>query len=477
MGVTVAQFDTAQAPRVFESRRAAADPGVLAELALRIQSVDLAAPVVVLPDFHHKRDMEMPSSIVVATRKHIRPTLTSSSVNCGMALIALDMDRPNDKAIGAFFRGVRERYPYPRTLRRELGLADVVRCAAEGAHFAVERYGVDPAELERIEEGGRLDVDPFGGAEAIRRELPWITLQLSRMRFGSIGPSNHFIEIQEVEEILDGEAAAQLGVHRGQMTLQYHGGGGTLAGLLGRLFGRRRKASRSQRLQIAVQKPLYHLASARSLTELQQRLSLYFSGGFPPVPRDGTEGRRLMLANHAAMNYGFAFRLATYASLRALAHEFFGARRSRLIVDSPHNSIYEEEVSGERALVHRHNACRAWPSSMFPKESAFGRVGQALLLPGTHRTSSYLCVAGSGAFRSLYSACHGTGTLIERFVREGTSGPDPAGRTTLRFRYSDADPEPVPQLDDRGIEEALNVLRADDLVRPVARMRPVAVLN
>jgi len=57
------------------------------------------------------------------------------------------------------------------------------------------------------------------------------------------------------------------------------------------------------------------------------------------------------------------------------------------------------------------------------------------------------------------------------------SGPDPAGRRTLRFRYSAPDPVSVSQLDDRGIDEALEVLVANDIVRPVARLRPFAVLN
>ena len=121
----------------------------------------------------------------------------------------------------------------------------------------------------------------------------------------------------------------------------------------------------------------------------------------------------MLLANAAAMNYGFAFRTATYGTLAAIARDIFDARNARLVVDSPHNSIYEETVGGQRAIVHRHNACRAYPASMMAPGTPFGLVGQALLVPGTHRTSSYLCVAADGADRSLYSACHGAGTLIE----------------------------------------------------------------
>jgi RNA-splicing ligase RtcB len=227
--------------RIFDSSDAPADPVGLAALRAGVADADLAAPAVVLPDFHLKGDKEMPSSIAVATANTIRPTFSSASLNCGMALVAIDMSRPAAEAVTAFYESVRERYPYPPTYRRDLTPAEVVRCAAEGARFAADRFGVDPAELARIEEGGYIDVERYGGAERVRRELPWSVKQLSRIRFGTIGPSNHFIELQEVEEIFDPEAAQVLGIRPGQVTLQFHGGGGSLPGELGLLFGRRKR--------------------------------------------------------------------------------------------------------------------------------------------------------------------------------------------------------------------------------------------
>jgi tRNA-splicing ligase RtcB len=228
---------------------------------------------------------------------------------------------------------------------------------------------------------------------------------------------------------------------------------------------------------MALQKPLYHLARARSIRQLRSRAGLYFAGGALPIERRGDEGERLMLANLMAMNYGFAFRLSTYAVLTTLLHESFGTVGSRLIVDSPHNSIYEEEIDGETAVVHRHNAARAYPASRMAHHPVFGQIGQPVLLPGTNRTSSYLCVAGDGAHKSLYSASHGAGTTVENFLVSGLSGRDPEGRMTLRFRYSRSDPTAVEQLDDRGVGDTLSILQREDIVRPVARLRPFAVLN
>jgi RNA-splicing ligase RtcB len=266
-------------------------------------------------------------------------------------------------------------------------------------------------------------------------------------------------------------------VREGQLTIQYHGGGGVLTGELGRLFFRRKDYPRQIRAVNLALKPWFHLRSARSYAELRQRLSLYFTDGCPPVELASDEGQRLMLANAAAMNYGFAFRVATYAALRTLAAEAFGGATGRLVVDSPHNSIYEEPVGDGTGVVHRHNSCRAYPAELMPEGTTFATTGQAVLLPGTHRTSSYLAVAGPTSERSLHSACHGAGTVVSDHVRRGLSDTDPEGRSTLRFRYTDEAPTRAAHFDDNGVNAALGVLVGNGLVTPVARMRPLAVLH
>ncbi|MGB3828207.1 MAG: RtcB family protein [Ornithinimicrobium sp.] len=475
--ISAGPSNPASRPTVLEDEHLRADPPLVESFRLSTAELDLAAPPVVLPDFHHKRTMELPSSIAVATRETIRPTFTSSSVNCGMAMIALDGDRPTDAAMSSFFRAVRERYPYPTRGRRDLSYADVKAAATLGGQFAVDRCGVDEADLERVEDDGRLNLERWGGADRLIKELPALTMQLARLRFGTVGPTNHFVELQEVEDILDDETAKALGVRHGQLVLQFHAGGGVLTGEIGHLFARRKDTARVMAAAMAVQKPLYHLASARSAAQLRERLRLYFTRAAAPVSLDSDEGQRLMLANAAAMNYGYAFRMATYAALQSLAAQHLGAARARLVVDSPHNSIYEEQVGGQPAVVHRHNSCRAFPAHLMRPGTTFAQTGQAVLLPGTHRTSSYLGVADHRASVSLHTACHGAGTVIKQMERSGASGPDPHGRSTLRFHYDDREPNRVTHLDDGGVNAAMSVLTGHQIVRPVARMRPVGVLH
>ncbi len=460
---------------VFDSPEATADPGLIARLADGVATADLAAAPVVLPDFCHKEKSEMPSSIAVATRAAIRPTLTDAALNCGMALATLDTERPTAKAVGEFYRRVRERFPNPPGWKPELTRGEVLRAAVEGADFAADRFGIEPRDIDRVEEFGRLDVDRYGGSASARKELPWICTQMARLRFGSIGPSTHFLELQEVEEILDTDAAAALGLRAGQVTLQFHNGGGVLTGQIGEMYARRKAASRMLRAEMAIAKPLANRPGRRRAA-LAQRYAAYFKAGCPSIPIEGDEGRRVMLAQNLSMNYGFAYRLATFAALRRFAGEVFGAGLD-LVVDSPHNSIYEETVGGAPAFVHRHNAARAWTAEMMTGHPAFAATGQPLLVPGTNRTSSFLCVPGAQAHRSLYTACHGTGSIISAFVKDGRSGPDPRARHTLRYGYSDAAPDEVLQYDDKGVDEALGILSGNGLVRPVARLRPFAVLT
>jgi tRNA-splicing ligase RtcB len=86
-------------------------------------------------------------------------------------------------------------------------------------------------------------------------------------------------------------------------------------------------------------------------------------------------------------------------------------------------------------------------------------------------------VASEGAHHTINSACHGAGTVVSDFAARGLSQADPQGRETMRFRYTDAMPTRDPHYDDRGIDEAVRILREHDVLRPVARLRPFAVLN
>ena len=379
-------------------------------------------------------------------------------------------------------RAVRERYPYPTRGRRDLTASEVVRAAARRrASSRVERWDAPPEDLERIEEGGRLDLERYGGRRpAASRSCPASRCQLARYRFGTVGPSQPLRR-----------AAARRGGARPRA-----GGGarrprGPAHPPVPR---RRRRADRRDRPAVLPAQGLpapdqggqrrpqaagSTCASARSYAQLRERLRLYFTDGCPPLALDSDEGQRLMLANAAAMNYGFAFRIATYASLRRLAAESFGG------ADRPAGRRLpaQQHLRGGRRRRHRASCTGTTPAgptrpSMMPPGTTFASTGQAVLLPGTHRTSSYLAVAGTGRRGSLHSACHGAGTVVSELVDRGLSATDPLGRQhpSLPVRRRRTRPRGALRRRRRQRRPA-TCSCATAWSRPVARMRPIAVLH
>ena len=244
------------------------------------------------------------------------------------------------------------------------------------------------------------------------------------------------------------------------------------------MFFRRKDYPAQIKAVNAALKPWFHLRSARSFAQLKARLGLYFTAGCTPLPLAGDEGQRLMLATAAAMNYGFAFRTATYAALRKIAAELLRRRhRAGWSWTRPTTASTRSPSGSGPASSTGTTPAAPSPASMMAPGTTFAETGQAVLLPGTHRTSSYLAVAGDQAANSLYSACHGAGTVISDLVARGVSGNDPLKRVTRRYRYDDGAPTDAHHFDDRGVNAAVDVLVRNGLVKPVARMRPVAVLH
>jgi tRNA-splicing ligase RtcB len=88
------------------------------------------------------------------------------------------------------------------------------RVLTAGAGFAVEQGDGIAPDLERCE-GGVLDGADAVSDRAIERGLGQI---------GSLASGNHFLEVQAVDCVYDGAAAAQMGLAEGEVCLMIHTG-------------------------------------------------------------------------------------------------------------------------------------------------------------------------------------------------------------------------------------------------------------
>src|SRR5262249_14284945 len=95
--------------------------------------------------------------------------------------------------------------------------SDLEQVLREGARAAVRSgYGTDE-DLTHCEDRGALPVDDLDGVTDR-------ALERGRRQLGSLGSGNHFLEVQEVERVIDAGVARRFGLAEGSVTVMIHSG-------------------------------------------------------------------------------------------------------------------------------------------------------------------------------------------------------------------------------------------------------------
>ncbi len=456
--------------------------GSIVEQISRLKS--LAFPVVCLPDIHVKDRTEGPSSFAAATEGTLVPDLTAPSVGCGMAVVATHLvkDQANEKFFQDFFRAMRQElgpnYGISRNFllmlgvikrprkRYDLTAAELESVLKDGAAAAVKKYGLPETILDKIEYRGSMFTEEEKAKVNLYDILPPISFRSGKHNLGYGFKGNHFIEIQYVEEILDEVAAGAAGLAKNQIVIMYHGGGGAVPYHVGRFYGNRKKNT-PKKFFLLLMKLWFHLGSFEGLKNIRTRLRYYFwPRTFTEIPADFLEGKRILFAIKTALNYSYAFRVATVARIQDALQKTLGgeAAKLELITDIIHNSIVKENIKGKDVYVHRHTANRIFP-------------GKLTIVSGYNNTSSYLALGLENTENTLFSADHGAGETIKRIHREGGSGAHPEKLKTYFYESSEMHKTEIAHITDEGIELILNHLQNEKVIKPVARLRPLAVFK
>ena len=357
--------------------------------------------VVLTPDFH--RGGGIPVGTVASARGFVVPQAVGNDVCCGMRLLVTDVTRdelaPHLDAIhrplrAVFFQGQREIPMSPRQREAVLreGLWGLHETRAENAGAGIwRRY--DPrtqeADLARVHFQGVLparDVFAFGDYIAGSGAIDSRDSQT-----GSIGGGNHFVEVQAIDEILDGTTAHTWGVAAGAIAIMAHSGSVGLGHAVGGHF----------------------LDRARDLYPRELKRPDH---GFYVIPTQGPHaalGARYLDAMRNAANFAFANRLFLgLMAVRVLSEVLGREVEARLIYDAPHNLIWDDGL-GPGVHLHRKGACPALGPDVSLTESPFRFTGHPVIIPGSMGAASYL-LAGEGNTDALCSACHGAGRSLSR---------------------------------------------------------------
>ena len=182
----------------------------------------IVGPAIAMPDIHW--GYGFPIGGVAAFDPDggvVSPGGVGYDINCGVRLLrsALTADEVRPKLAplaDALFRNVPSGVG---SERRDLRLTtgEERRALTDGARWAVRQGFGSEEDLAHIEEGGVL---PGADPELVSERA----LERGRAQLGTLGSGNHFLEIDEVEELHDEKAAAALGLFPGQITVTIHTG-------------------------------------------------------------------------------------------------------------------------------------------------------------------------------------------------------------------------------------------------------------
>ena len=272
------------------------------------------------------------------------------------------------------------------TLR--LNAKDMQRMLRGGAEWAVKQGHGETADLDHVEERGRM-----AGADPDKVSDQAKTRQ--RDELGTLGSGNHYLEVQEVAEILDEARADAFGLMRGRAVISIHSGSRGLGHQIGTDY----------------LKLMAKAAPGFGLTLPDRELAC--------APAKSPLGRDYLGAMRAGINCALANRQVLTQLTREAVWRVFPQAWLRLLFDVSHNTCKQEthDVDGRKLklLVHRKGATRALPPGHPDLPPAYAKAGQPVIVGGSMGTSSYVLAGGPDSARlSFASACHGAGRAMSR---------------------------------------------------------------
>jgi tRNA-splicing ligase RtcB len=326
-----------------------------------------------------------------------------------------------------------------------------------GAEWAVKQGYGTPKDLEFTESHGRLP-----GANPTKVSVR--ARQRGRDQLGTLGSGNHFVEVGYVEEIFEAALAAGYGLFEGQVTVLIHTG------------------SRGLGHQVATD-------AIRNMVEAMPRYGISLPDReLACVPFDSPEGQEYFQAMCAAANFAWCNRQVIAWEVREAWKAVFGegAALPELLYDVAHNiaKVESHEIGEEtrKVIVHRKGATRAFGPGHGEIPEAHRACGQAVLIPGSMGTSSYV-LAGTAQSSGIAfgSCCHGAGRRLSRTAaKKQVNAPvlkqelEAAGIYLEASYRRIAEEAPIAYKD---VDLVVRSVTAAGIVKPVARLRPLAAIK
>jgi tRNA-splicing ligase RtcB len=412
--------------------------------------------VAAMPDAHEGYGFPVGGVAALRVRDGvISPGGVGYDINCGVRLLASELTRRDvEGQLQALMHDLARALPSGTGRGGALSLErdDLDRVLEEGVPRLVEMGLATEADVVATEAQGCLEAarsDAVSGRAKHR----------GHDQLGTIGSGNHFVELQVVDEVLDGDAAHSYGLAHGQLVLLIHTG------------------SRGLGHQVATD-------YVREMEQVMPRYGIKLPDRqLACAPFQSPEGQRYFQAMCAAANFAWCNRQVLTHGIRQIFRRRFRNGDLRLVYDVAHNIAKVETYGGERLCVHRKGATRAFGPGHPETPSAYRSAGQPVFIPGSMGTASYVLAGTDEAARlSFGSTCHGAGRAMSRGEAKRTTTGS-AVRRLLAERgivvecVSNAELAEEAPLAYKDVERVTEVVDRAGLARRVARLKPIGVIK
>jgi tRNA-splicing ligase RtcB len=334
------------------------------------------------------------------------------------------------------------------------------RVLINGAKWAVAAgFGVDD-DLIHCEENGAIEAaDPDAVSQRAYKR--------GKDQLGTLGSGNHFIEVQAVTHIFDEQAAASMGIYKGQIVVMIHSG------------------SRGLGYQVCDEssREMINCLTKYGIDVPDRQLAC--------VPINSQEAKAYIGAMRAAANYAWANRqVLMHLTRESFAKVFSKSWQSLamdLIYDVAHNIAkfekYTIDGKEKKLCVHRKGATRAFGPGNLELPESYRVIGQPVIIPGDMGRASYLLIGTKKAEAETFgSVCHGAGRVSSRGQALRTIDLDglmkelnakgievrAAGKKTLV--------EEAPQVY-KDVSQVVEVVHQAGLAKKVCWMKPLCVVK
>jgi len=351
---------------------------------------------IAMPDIHYGYGLPIGGVIATDWNKGIvSPGGVGYDINCGVRLLRTNLEKPfilknKNALLNQLFNNIPS--GVGSTSKLKLSNSELEEVMLNGSQWAVKKgYGLS-TDIDKTESKGRLNgADP---SKVSNRATKRGSKQL-----GTLGSGNHFLEVQEVDEIFDIDKAKKLGLEKGMITIMIHTGS--------RGFGHQVASDYLEVMERAIKK--YNI----SLPDKELACA----------PLNSKEGDDYLKAMACAANFAWTNRQIimhwvreSFASVAGLSPENINLS---LIYDHAHNIVKKEKhfVEGKELLlaVHRKGATRAFPPGHDEIPDIYNEIGQPVLIPGDMGRYSYVLTGTKKAMEESFgTSCHGAGRMLSR---------------------------------------------------------------